>query len=293
MDNLHKNYLEHHGILGMRWGRKMGPPYPLDASDHSAAEKKEGYKKSIGGGRNESLYDRKAAKKEARKEKYSNKANIHDRAANAAYRDADDLKKNGFKKEAEAVRKVGDKQKVKADRKRELQIEGKMTGKQKAVVAGAGTLAAISLLQSKNNIALANEILGDYGKVALKEVIGKSAVAAGKAAVIGGLGTYGAIKVGDLAKTTFSTTDKKKPPMGAKIDGPTWEDHEKEMKRLERMGAKIDGPTNFDPPKNAKFNRPETESQVLRDLNNNYDKSDPDYKEAMELLKELNRSKKR
>lgn len=96
MDNLHKNYLEHHGILGMRWGRKMGPPYPLDASDHSAAEKKEGYKKSLGGGRNESLYDRKAAKKEARKEKYTNKANIHDRAANAAYRDADDLKRMGL-----------------------------------------------------------------------------------------------------------------------------------------------------------------------------------------------------
>ena len=62
MDNLHKNYLEHHGILGMRWGRKMGPPYPLDASDHSAAEKKEGYKKSLGGVRNESLYDRKEKK---------------------------------------------------------------------------------------------------------------------------------------------------------------------------------------------------------------------------------------
>ena len=51
--------LYHHGILGMRWGDKNGPPYPLDAGDHSAAERKAGYKKSIGGGRNESLYDRK------------------------------------------------------------------------------------------------------------------------------------------------------------------------------------------------------------------------------------------
>lgn len=32
--------LSHHGILGQKWGKKNGPPYPLDPSDHSAAEKK-------------------------------------------------------------------------------------------------------------------------------------------------------------------------------------------------------------------------------------------------------------
>lgn len=31
--------LYHHGIPGQKWGRKNGPPYPLDAKDHSAAEK--------------------------------------------------------------------------------------------------------------------------------------------------------------------------------------------------------------------------------------------------------------
>lgn len=40
--------LYHHGILGQRWGRKNGPPYPLDASDHSASEKKAGWTKSLG-----------------------------------------------------------------------------------------------------------------------------------------------------------------------------------------------------------------------------------------------------
>lgn len=40
-----KNSLYHHGIGGQKWGVKNGPPYPLDASDHSAAEKKAaGYK---------------------------------------------------------------------------------------------------------------------------------------------------------------------------------------------------------------------------------------------------------
>ena len=41
------DYLSHHGILGQKWGRKQGPPYPLDAGDHSAAEKKAGWRQSL------------------------------------------------------------------------------------------------------------------------------------------------------------------------------------------------------------------------------------------------------
>lgn len=32
-------WLEHHGILGMHWGKLNGPPYPLGAGDHSSSEK--------------------------------------------------------------------------------------------------------------------------------------------------------------------------------------------------------------------------------------------------------------
>lgn len=39
--------LKHHGILGQKWGKRNGPPYPLDASDHSAREKKAGWRKSL------------------------------------------------------------------------------------------------------------------------------------------------------------------------------------------------------------------------------------------------------
>ena len=39
--------LSHHGILGQKWGKRNGPPYPIDAEDHSAREKKEGWRKSL------------------------------------------------------------------------------------------------------------------------------------------------------------------------------------------------------------------------------------------------------
>ena len=42
-----KYILKHHGILGQKWGKRNGPPYPLDASDHSASEKKAGWRKSL------------------------------------------------------------------------------------------------------------------------------------------------------------------------------------------------------------------------------------------------------
>lgn len=43
----HPSELSHHGILGMKWGEKNGPPYPLGVSDHSASERKAGWRKSI------------------------------------------------------------------------------------------------------------------------------------------------------------------------------------------------------------------------------------------------------
>lgn len=39
--------LYHHGIAGQKWGKRNGPPYPLAAGAHSAAEKKAGWKGSI------------------------------------------------------------------------------------------------------------------------------------------------------------------------------------------------------------------------------------------------------
>lgn len=43
--------LYHHGIFGQRWGVRNGPPYPLDNEDHSARERKAGWKASLNNGR--------------------------------------------------------------------------------------------------------------------------------------------------------------------------------------------------------------------------------------------------
>ena len=39
--------LYHHGIAGQKWGKRNGPPYPLGSGDHSASEKKAGWRKSL------------------------------------------------------------------------------------------------------------------------------------------------------------------------------------------------------------------------------------------------------
>lgn len=39
--------LYHHGIKGQKWGERNGPPYPLDVNDHSALEKKKGWRTSL------------------------------------------------------------------------------------------------------------------------------------------------------------------------------------------------------------------------------------------------------
>lgn len=45
-----KDYIAHHGILGQKHGVRNGPPYPLGSGDHSASEKKAGWRDSLANG---------------------------------------------------------------------------------------------------------------------------------------------------------------------------------------------------------------------------------------------------
>ncbi len=76
--------LEHHGILGQKWGRKQGPPYPLDSEDHSAAEKKAGWRKSLEGATEKIKAATEKAKAEIAARKEAPKPQIEKPAQNAA-----------------------------------------------------------------------------------------------------------------------------------------------------------------------------------------------------------------
>lgn len=156
-NDFESNYLAHHGILGQKWGHKSGPPYPLDADDHSAAERKAGWR--------ESLHDRKVKrqrKKALNKARKVRKANLKERRKEEKIARKQLKEEKKFAKEKDKILKSGDAKEI-------LKIKDKLSDQemQNALnrVRADIALRDIAAANEKNGFDKIDNIMNKAGKV--------------------------------------------------------------------------------------------------------------------------------
>lgn len=116
-------YLEHHGIVGMKWGQLNGPPYPIASGQHSAGEKRAAKAAGISvgsatkGGGSGTVYSGQAPKKpniiERHKQKIETDKLQKQRAANLEKARQTKEEKRQHEAEKQEAIKSGDANKVK------------------------------------------------------------------------------------------------------------------------------------------------------------------------------------
>lgn len=149
-NDFESNYLMHHGILGMKWGHKNGPPYPLDAKDHSSSEKKAGWMKSLAD---------------------KHKANVKKRKQKKALAKARVARAENLKKEAERKKYEEEKEKaLKSGKASEiLKYKGDLTNDQLQKAVGRldweKRLNEMSAKEVQTNWDKVDKIMDKVGKV--------------------------------------------------------------------------------------------------------------------------------
>lgn len=215
------NEIYHHGILGQKWGKKNGPPYPLGSEDHSASEKKAGWRKSLGGG------------SESESKKMTSVAGSRVKEFKAASNSLKETKGSGLSKRqrrrlasaamlesrAQSVKdnvrireeiRARDKEAInKAVNKVSDTLNAHLTDNQKKSAAVvAGVLATKSFIDTVGNYRAANELMEGYAKLPVSRLVTAGTLQAGKVAAVGALATVGAMKVVDLARSSSNSNKK-------------------------------------------------------------------------------------
>lgn len=88
-ENATSNYLAHHGVLGMSWGKKNGPPYPLNASGKAALRKQK--------------RDARALKKLQRQQRKQQKREIEEERRQELNRTLDEKRKAKMQRDKERI----------------------------------------------------------------------------------------------------------------------------------------------------------------------------------------------